>query len=78
MTTPLEGPQGTTRLGHLLGPHGVQGGGGGSTRLYKNGVLMAIEAAVRHYYQRPDLAGLRFAELISAALTTPANGLPPR
>jgi leucine dehydrogenase len=25
------------------------------------GVLMAIEAAVRHYYQRPDLAGLRFA-----------------
>ena len=24
------------------------------------------------------LAGLRFAELISAALTTPANGLPPR
>ena len=25
------------------------------------GVLMAIEAAIRHYYQRPDLQGLRFA-----------------
>ncbi|MFL5337220.1 MAG: Leu/Phe/Val dehydrogenase [Geminicoccaceae bacterium] len=25
------------------------------------GVLMAIEAAVRHYYQRPDLEGLHFA-----------------
>ncbi|GGI88461.1 ribosome maturation factor RimM [Deinococcus wulumuqiensis] len=58
MTTPLEGPQGTTRLGHLLGPHGVQGG----VKLYVLGDPAQVLALKRVYVQTRGWLNLRRAE----------------
>ena len=43
-----------------------------------HGVLMAIEAAVRHYYQRDELAGLQFAVQGLGNVGCPAVPLPAR